>query len=213
MTGALLIDNVNFDNAKITIESGGNTSTTTGQTVSAAPVLDKRTGRYKLLYTPTGENHRYWKITVASGATLGGVDVGNVQVGSIVLMQKWIAGSSGADALYQDFPAGNYPLSYTIQSPQIVNKFPGGATESISIGERFVSFATPNIDYIRGTQEDTILDILQNELNPIVFYENDGGTGSTGRAYVCKLVSAKPVKVTYKTQSTTQMSFSFTECI
>jgi len=202
--GAIFVDNINVTSNDVQIHSGTTSAaTTTLHHGSLQPVLDKRTGRYKLFYEPGANNHRYWRVEILSGATLLGTDT-KVKCGGVTLIET---------AKYIDFPAGNYPLTYTIQSPQITNKFPGGATESIGIGERFVSFSTPNIDYIRGTQEDTILDILDNELLPITFYENDGGTGSECRAYTCKLVSAKPQKVTYKTQSTTQMTFSFTECI
>jgi len=206
--GAIFIDNINVTSPHVQIWSGTGSDATTFEHTALAdeitPVLDKRTGRYKYLFIPDStKNHRYWRVEVIVGATLLGTDT-KVKCGGVTLIET---------AKYIDFPAGNYPLTYTIQSPQITNKFPGGATESIGIGERFVSFATPNIDYIRGTQEDTILDILDNELLPITFYENDGNTDFECRAYTCKLVSAKPQKVTYKTQSTTQMTFSFTECI
>ncbi len=204
--GAIFIDNINVTSSHVQVYSGSTSAAsdihhTVGGNLT--PKLDKRTGRYKLLYVPGTNGYQYWRVEVATGATLTGTDT-KVKCGGVTLIET---------ALYIDFPAGNYPLTYAIQSPQITNKFPGGATESISIGERFLSFTTPNIDYIRGTQEDTILEILQNELLPIVFYENDGGTDSECRAYTCKLASAKPQKVTYKTQATTQMAFSFTECI
>jgi hypothetical protein len=186
------LDNVNFDSFETVTYRDDLTGA--GSTQPFTINEDTRTGRRKAYCTftaPIGfdaDSSSTAKIAfkVNPAATMYGSQT-KAEFGSITLIE---------DGKEPIFPYGHMKdMAININYPQVVNKFAGGNQEPISIGERFVDITLPALDFLRDTQESAIMDILQKEQTPVVFYENND---ETQKVYTVRLDSAKAIRQTYK---------------
>lgn len=202
--GAVFIDSVNVSSAHMGIWAHAtNTNPFVGsnELEVTAPVLDRKTGRYKYFWERSSTTPKqYFGLRFTSGATI--TEGSAVRVGSVTFIAR---------TNYLDVPGGyQYPLNYAVTKPQVANKFIGGTIEPVSVGERYVKLKLPVVDYIRDTQQTAVLDILSNELSPIVFFENNS---ELEKAYTFFLESSSSSKIAYKNQEVLSVTFTFIEAI
>lgn len=190
------VDNVNFTGT-VRCEYFDNAAGLTSKTTIAAEEggviqQDKLTGRYKGFL-------RFTTPTYFDGTTIAKVRL--VATGDTVVLPSSPTSNFqfGAVTFYEEsqemgLPGGQInDLEYEVVDPQILNKFPGGATEPIQVGERFVTISFPSRRYLEESQTD-LFDILLNRTAPIIYYEN---TGNIGKAYTTRPVLDKAIKVKY----------------
>jgi len=203
--GAVFIDNVNVSSADVGMWSHSTLSTVfssgSNDLPVVAPVLDRKTGRYKYFWERSQTDAKqYFGLRIAAGATV--TEGSAARIGAVTFIAR---------TNYLDLPGGyQYPLDYEVIKPQVVNRFLGGTIEPVSVGSRFVKLALPVVDYIRETQQTGILNILSNELTPVTFFENNS---ELEKAYTFFIESSKSSKIKYKNQEVLSVSFVFTETL
>ena len=187
------LDNVNFDSVQVNTYDVNFANPGNTETVSVSK--DARTGRRKVFHNfalpiffdaPSSSSTAKLEFRVASNANM---------------FNNLTKGEFGAVTLIEDkkepvFPVGHMnDIVVDVNYPQVVNKFLGGNIEPISVGERFIDIVFPTVDVLNNTQETAIMDILEKELVPIVFYENNV---ETQKVYTVRLDSAKSIRKTYR---------------
>jgi len=201
--GAIFIDNINVSSNDIEIYEKATSNPFTAGTLLATvtPLQDKKTGRYKYIYERSATTTRQWYgIRIKANATLTEGTV--ARIGAVTFCSR---------ANYIDLVGGyQYPMEYTVIKPMKENKFSGGSVEPVSLGSRYVTLQLPVVDFLKKSQQSNVLDIVQQEVSTLVFFENNSDLENV---YTCYVKSAKSTKITYKLKEVLATSFELIEAI
>lgn len=199
---AIFIDNTNLANWKVQHSSTGTTTGFSDWVTGITAEIDPLTSRAKVFIDTYDEsqNSRYIKL-VASIQTpiLSPTNAG--RVGSIVI---------GINGNVVSLPSnGVATIDYTRILPVETTEFKGGSVEHVQLGTPYLIIEFPEEPYIRATQEDEVLEIIQKNISPFVIYENQE---YTNRAYVVRHNELE-TKTTYTVGQVLNLPMSFRECV
>lgn len=199
---AIFIDNTNLESWVIQHSSTGTTTGFTDWITGITASIDPLTGRAKVFVDAydTSANSRYIKLLATAQTPILSPSTA-ARVGSIVI------GTSGNVV---SLPSkGVATITYTRNVPVETTEFQGGSVEHVQLGTPYLTIEFPDEPYIRETQEDEILDIINKNITPFVVYENQD---YTNRAYVVRHNELE-TKVTYTVGQVLNLPLSFRECV
>lgn len=196
---ALFLDNTNLAYWSVQHSTNGASFSTWSDGFTTS--LDALTGRGRAFLDVSSvgsANYRYLRLLAPAQTPLR-APLDKAMLGSITV---------GITGNILQFPGG-LPTEFEVTTnlPVLSNEFQGGAVEYVEIGERYVEIDIPTQQYVRSTQEASILEILNLNTTPFVFYENNG---DINRAY---LVRSKNYKnnITYSIGAVLGTSLEFKE--
>lgn len=199
---AIFIDNTNLASWKIQHSSTGTTTGFSDWVTGITASVDPLTSRAKVFIDTYDEspNSRYIKL-VAGIQTPISSPADAARVGSIVI---------GTFGNVVNLPSkGVATIDYTRVLPAETTEFKGGAVEHVQLGTPYLLIEFPEEPYIRETQEEDVLDIIQKNISPFVVYENQD---YTNRAYVVRHNELE-TKTTYTVGQVLNLPMSFRECV